>query len=165
MTCKCSISYSEFLFSIRRRHTRCALVTGVQTCALPILQFSAEDVGRFDIWAAQTTPGACFSFSVAVSSSPMPGRKAPRLAVTDHLNEKLFNTVTVGSGFADASGATATISVDGGQEFKLLPFNGSGFVSSRLEPALIDAFSHRSEAHTSEPQSLMRHSYAVFCLK
>src|SRR3546814_1295659 len=26
-----------FLFSSRRRHTRCALVTGVQTCALPIL--------------------------------------------------------------------------------------------------------------------------------
>src|SRR3546814_7715811 len=29
-----------FVFSSRRRHTRCALVTGVQTCALPI---SAED--------------------------------------------------------------------------------------------------------------------------
>src|SRR3546814_8581617 len=27
---------SVFLFSSRRRHTRCALVTGVQTCALPI---------------------------------------------------------------------------------------------------------------------------------
>src|SRR3546814_20078482 len=27
-----------FFFSSRRRHTRCALVTGVQTCALPILQ-------------------------------------------------------------------------------------------------------------------------------
>src|SRR3546814_3508158 len=26
-----------FVFSSRRRHTRCALVTGVQTCALPIL--------------------------------------------------------------------------------------------------------------------------------
>src|SRR3546814_8168849 len=26
-----------FFFSRRRRHTRCALVTGVQTCALPIL--------------------------------------------------------------------------------------------------------------------------------
>src|SRR3546814_6746587 len=25
-----------FLFSSRRRHTRCALVTGFQTCALPI---------------------------------------------------------------------------------------------------------------------------------
>src|SRR3546814_13523939 len=29
-----------FFFSSRRRHTRCALVTGVQTCALPILQVS-----------------------------------------------------------------------------------------------------------------------------
>src|SRR3546814_16280250 len=27
-----------FFFSSRRRHTRCALVTGVQTCALPIWQ-------------------------------------------------------------------------------------------------------------------------------
>src|SRR3546814_15206230 len=27
---------SCFFFSSRRRHTRCALVTGVQTCALPI---------------------------------------------------------------------------------------------------------------------------------
>src|SRR3546814_868854 len=31
-----------FFFSSRRRHTRCALVTGVQTCALPIL-FSTGD--------------------------------------------------------------------------------------------------------------------------
>src|SRR3546814_20766827 len=31
----CILSYS-FFFSSRRRHTRCALVTGVQTCALPI---------------------------------------------------------------------------------------------------------------------------------
>src|SRR3546814_5383301 len=31
--------YSKcFVFSSRRRHTRCALVTGVQTCALPILR-------------------------------------------------------------------------------------------------------------------------------
>src|SRR3546814_15236181 len=28
--------FSSFFFSSRRRHTRCALVTGVQTCALPI---------------------------------------------------------------------------------------------------------------------------------
>src|SRR3546814_7064828 len=27
-----------FFFSSRRRHTRCALVTGVQTCALPIYE-------------------------------------------------------------------------------------------------------------------------------
>src|SRR3546814_3513623 len=30
--------YVFFLFSSRRRHTRCSLVTGVQTCALPIYQ-------------------------------------------------------------------------------------------------------------------------------
>src|SRR3546814_2196705 len=29
-----------FFFSSRRRHTRCALVTGVQTCALPICEAS-----------------------------------------------------------------------------------------------------------------------------
>src|SRR3546814_9909227 len=28
--------YVCFVFASRRRHTRCALVTGVQTCALPI---------------------------------------------------------------------------------------------------------------------------------
>src|SRR3546814_13076964 len=28
--------YIYFVFASRRRHTRCALVTGVQTCALPI---------------------------------------------------------------------------------------------------------------------------------
>src|SRR3546814_3094002 len=29
-----------FFFSSRRRHTRCALVTGVQTCALPIYRWT-----------------------------------------------------------------------------------------------------------------------------
>src|SRR3546814_3071624 len=32
------LCYLWFFFSSRRRHTRCALVTGVQTCALPILE-------------------------------------------------------------------------------------------------------------------------------
>src|SRR3546814_2263678 len=31
-----SLSVYRFLLSSRRRHTTCALVTGVQTCALPI---------------------------------------------------------------------------------------------------------------------------------
>src|SRR3546814_3443664 len=30
------VTVSVFFFASRRRHTRCALVTGVQTCALPI---------------------------------------------------------------------------------------------------------------------------------
>src|SRR3546814_1987644 len=33
-----------FFFSSRRRHTRCALVTGVQTCALPIYVFNMHRV-------------------------------------------------------------------------------------------------------------------------
>src|SRR3546814_9791715 len=33
-----------FFFSSRRRHTRCALVTGVQTCALPIFVLAALGV-------------------------------------------------------------------------------------------------------------------------
>src|SRR3546814_12314734 len=34
-----------FFFSSRRRHTRCALVTGVQTCALPIFDIG-DKLGR-----------------------------------------------------------------------------------------------------------------------
>src|SRR3546814_9521293 len=42
---------SVFFFSSRRRHTRCALVTGVQTCALPILlgKVRAQQVDRDDL--------------------------------------------------------------------------------------------------------------------
>src|SRR3546814_9841634 len=43
-----------FFFSSRRLHTRCALVTGVQTCALPILsQAQAKRPwGRFRLYSA-----------------------------------------------------------------------------------------------------------------
>src|SRR3546814_14681644 len=50
-----------FFFSSRRRHTRCALVTGVQTCALPISRPRASTslvvlatlaIG-YTLWAAQ----------------------------------------------------------------------------------------------------------------
>src|SRR3546814_5076641 len=42
-----------FFFSSRRRHTRCALVTGVQTCALPIC-----------------SPVDCRSITVSLPSGP-----------------------------------------------------------------------------------------------
>src|SRR3546814_8832044 len=43
-----------FFFSSRRRHTSCALVTGVQTCALPILFVAAASArgDRFQLIAA-----------------------------------------------------------------------------------------------------------------
>src|SRR3546814_8279603 len=36
-----------FFFSSRRRHTICALVTGVQTCALPILATSQRELTQY----------------------------------------------------------------------------------------------------------------------
>src|SRR3546814_2935440 len=54
--------YCLFFFSSRRRHTRCALVTGVQTCALPISQVDIDGpceseiarVGKIDTRAVTT---------------------------------------------------------------------------------------------------------------
>src|SRR3546814_9674908 len=48
-----------FFFSSRRRHTRCALVTGVQTCALPI--FSASNLIKTDIRQALQGDRACIT--------------------------------------------------------------------------------------------------------
>src|SRR3546814_9474504 len=54
----------DFFFSSRRRHTRCALVTGVQTCALPIwpnlvtprgLRLLGEEVARLEAAIAVET--------------------------------------------------------------------------------------------------------------
>src|SRR3546814_2140352 len=38
-----------FFFSSRRRHTRCALVTGVQTCALPISFMKGMEKGEWNL--------------------------------------------------------------------------------------------------------------------
>src|SRR3546814_3825655 len=45
-----------FFFSSRRRHTRCALVTGVQTCALPI--FAEKVEGEMSVEAKFSTDDA-----------------------------------------------------------------------------------------------------------
>src|SRR3546814_5198161 len=42
-----------FFFSSRRRHTRCALVTGVQTCALPISDGHVDNLERDHAFAIQ----------------------------------------------------------------------------------------------------------------
>src|SRR3546814_20717998 len=48
-------SFVLFFFSSRRRHTRCALVTGVQTCALPIC------------WARASSRRSCCARSHGIS--------------------------------------------------------------------------------------------------
>src|SRR3546814_7608232 len=48
-----------FFFSSRRRHTRCALVTGVQTCALPIS--NRAELEEFGVW--MTTPAHAVAYA------------------------------------------------------------------------------------------------------
>src|SRR3546814_8730139 len=110
-----------FFFSSRRRHTRCALVTGVQTCALPIL--------------------------VPILKCPA-NMKADATPNANRIRSSLFlSAATIIGNVKDATISTK-IDQPGGTRY-----------------VLADVKLARSEEHTSELQSLMRNSYAVFCLK
>src|SRR3546814_259432 len=67
----------------------------------------------------------------------------------------------VGKLLADISNDTCHVARHGGEEFVML-FEGQ---STAAACEIVDAARIRSEEHTSELQSLMRISYAVFCLK
>src|SRR3546814_4193929 len=109
--------YVFVFFSSRRRHTRCALVTGVQTCALPIC-----------------TP-----------RNPLPAKGTAR---GGWVRSRLVGLAPAGESWQDGEAGGK-----GGLE--KLGYSGPG----RSD------WVQRSEEHTSELQSLMRISYAVFCLK
>src|SRR3546814_5014169 len=105
-----------FFFSSRRRHTRCALVTGVQTCALPICD-GLKPVHRRLLWAMRLL-------------KMEPGGASPDVLVANPAR----NTTSYKK-------------------------------CARVVGDVIGKYHPRSEEHTSELQSLMRISYAVFCLK
>src|SRR3546814_10037909 len=107
-----------FFFSSRRRHTSGALVTGVQTCALPI---SPE---------ASFTLGGHYEYPDPVLGG----------SLNFDLNYYWPDNYIVGLARFDS--------------YNLL--NGHIAINNIMD---------RSEEHTSELQSLMRISYAVFCLK
>src|SRR3546814_6507589 len=104
-----------FFFSSRRRHTRCALVTGVQTCALPIYGRRAMD--------------------------PHPGPRRWQ-------HPALPPAAICCAAWFRRRGANWDV----------------GAAVRPCEETAAD-WQKRSEEHTSELQSLMRISYAVFCLK
>src|SRR3546814_2497465 len=65
--------YVWFFFSSRRRHTRCALVTGVQTCALPIsirphVEAVADVASRHDLALERLLRNAANTHTQQVSS-------------------------------------------------------------------------------------------------
>src|SRR3546814_7600062 len=65
--------FDIFFYSSRRRHTRCALVTGVQTCALPIFVF-IEDlridavIGIYD-WERRVRQTLSFDIEMAFDNT------------------------------------------------------------------------------------------------
>src|SRR3546814_9365174 len=111
-----------FFFSSRRRHTRFALVTGVQTCALPV--------------ALAVLRGGIVDLEEELQDPPV----ADLLGIEDDL---------------DALGMGAVVAVGRVRHV------AAGIADAGRD----DAGQLRSEEHTSELQSLMRISYAVFCLK
>src|SRR3546814_5677621 len=113
----------------------CALVTGVQTCALPILVRTGEEgpKGISCLVIEKDMPGVSFG----AQERKLGWHSQPTAQVMfDSVRVPAENLVGAeGEGFR-----IAMMGLDGG----------------RL---------NRSEEHTSELQSLMRISYAVFCLK
>src|SRR3546814_5964461 len=129
-----------FFFSSRRRHTRCALVTGVQTCALPIYR-EGSFCRRSDI----TSRGQA---SCTGHRRAEPGRlrvSARNLCGKRH-----------GRRWAGAGESIGRTDIRGLADTPGSPEHPAQSLRSWPE---------RSEEHTSELQSLMRISYAVFCLK
>src|SRR3546814_2021347 len=71
--CDRCLSVFFFFFSSRRRHTRCALVTGVQTCALPIFEVArrleAEDEALPKEWIKRYAEMGFLGINVAEERS------------------------------------------------------------------------------------------------
>src|SRR3546814_3942220 len=71
--------FSFFFFSSRRRHTRCALVTGVQTCALPIcleaVQIEAEIPRKREQYGNGERPAVAFELAEIAHRNVEPARE------------------------------------------------------------------------------------------
>src|SRR3546814_5818228 len=137
-----------FFFSSRRRHTRCALVTGVQTCALPISTADMAIAADYDFTEVRHFDDPAY----------------PKL----HFIEHSYAGDPTNWWTPNAACASAMLRSSG---FEILSHPEQEVYLCRVawRPDGADAVyplrAGRSEEHTSELQSLMRISYAVFCLK
>src|SRR3546814_10573302 len=135
-----------FFFSSRRRHTRCALVTGVQTCALPIS------------WQPQTcNRRKSAGISATLSSGRLNAGSNGQVKPCGPDRALSICCCSCSSGLASLSASTSCCRRCGRMWWWKRP--ASAFICPRC------ARPWRSEEHTSELESLMRPSYAVFSLK
>src|SRR3546814_10595111 len=148
-------AYGFFFFSSRRRHTRCALVTGVQTCALPIS--AACDAGPHSSIVAATESASSDLF---ICPGPPRSRVAERYRPRIRPGEVRPVHPCVSTGCSTVRSAPASTPRPPGGEPGLAGLRPRCVVASGRGSA-----GPRSDEHTSELQSLMRISYAVFCLK
>src|SRR3546814_5492253 len=132
-----------FFFSSRRRHTRCALVTGVQTCALPIYR---QTIVALALAPDEQLTGA----PVDIIEPDGDHLRCPQPKARHHQQHCMI-----------AQTMLRIVADPCEQGFDLL---GRQEARKSRVPAL-GYGRHRSEEHTSELQSQMRNSYAVFCLK
>src|SRR3546814_1061387 len=144
----------DIVVTSRRPHTSCALVTGVQTCALPI----SDAQGNAIAWSSAGMMG----FKGSRKSTPY----AAQVCAED-----------AGKKAAEHGVRTLEVEVKGpgaGRESALRALQAVGFTITSIRdvtPIPHNGVRHskrrrvRSEEHTSELQPLMRISYAVFCLK
>src|SRR3546814_5985759 len=146
-----------FFFSSRRRHTRCALVTGVQTCALPISLRCCSKV--YHLPAGRHAPEV-----MVTGGGCRPGHRRVRPLWVD-LKLSLYCC-----GYAPATRDCVTSQLHSSHPRLRIPDMTRPLpIAARLVLAALSfaafAQTERSEEHTSELQSLMRRPFAVFCLK
>src|SRR3546814_2328656 len=138
------------IFSSRRRHTSCALVTGVQTCALPIYRLPISRNTCDTPWTSR------------LSSWDRSGRTPARLA--DEMPPSVDEWPTAGqyhgAGLASDARFGPNRPVAKKLSFVASLFSGGMLVRLPLLALAGTLAGLRSEEHTSELKSLMRISYA-----
>src|SRR3546814_5961905 len=148
-----------FFFSSRRRHTRCALVTGVQTCALPIYGQNCD----FVVLACKTDPDkGAKGISLILVEADRPGFERGRNL--DKIGQKAADTSEMF--FNDVRVPAGNLLGEPGRGFAImmeeLPRERLTIASRALGESQRAFELTRSEEHTSELQSLIRISYAAF---
>src|SRR3546814_5631757 len=150
--------HSSFFFSSRSRHTSCALVTGVQTCALPISRQCAPPRPRQDI----ATEKLALADKFGAQNEPLDAlvtaidflriaRQADRLDDRPHL-ERLAGALDLQ--ILDQSDAVAVLE-QVADRVANLALRGCGLARRKLRRR----HPLRSEEHTSELQPPMRNLY------